>query len=211
MPQTALLITVAAVAMCIGSPVLATLTSRVDRRTVLAGSLTLYAIGHALCAFAPSLTVLIVVRTITLWAPQCSLRKRQQHLGSSSRRSAGGGDHCGLPRLVSRLGRWQPTVGWLGCALGWRQTFGLFAALRGRRDLGASRGAAGLHRHVTFARRVAAGGQHPALIAILVVTAVSASGQFTTFAYIARRLLRTRSTRHRIRCHWHWCCSASRV
>ena len=65
-PQTALLITVAAVAMCIGSPVLATLTSRVDRRTVLASSLTLYAIGHALCAFAPSLTVLVVVRTITL-------------------------------------------------------------------------------------------------------------------------------------------------
>ena len=65
-PQTALLITVAAIGMCIGSPVLATLTSRIDRRTLLTGSLAFYAFGHALCAFAPSLTMLIIVRSVTM-------------------------------------------------------------------------------------------------------------------------------------------------
>ena len=58
-------------------------------------------------------------------------------------------------------------------------------ALRGRRDLGASRGAAGLHGTSLSRDAWRQVVQAPALIAILVVTAVSASGQFPTFAYIA--------------------------
>ena len=194
-PQAALTITVAAIAMCFGSPILATLTSDIDRRTVLAGSLALYAVGHAVCAFAPNLTVLIVLRSVTLLGAAVFTPQAAATLGlviAPERRAAAITAVFLGWSVASVIG--TPAAAWLGAHIGWRATFGAFALLcvvgiiwvyrvvpRGLRG-------APLSREAWF--RVI---RHPALIAILAVTAVSSSGQFTTFAYIAPFIANTLS------------------
>ena len=186
-PQTALLITIAAIGMCIGSPVLATLTSRIDRRTLLTGSLALYAVGHALCAFAPNLTMLIIVRSVTMMGAAVFTPQAAATLGlviAPERRAAAITAVFLGWSVASVFG--SPAAAWLGAHIGWRWTFGVFALVcllgvvwvyrvvpRGLHGVSLSRDA--------WMRVL----KHPALIAILLVTAVSASGQFTTFAYIA--------------------------
>ena len=186
-PQTALTITIAAVAICFSSPILATFTSHIDRRTVLAGSLALFAIGHALCAFAPNLFTLIVLRTVTMLGAAIFTPQAAATLGiviAPERRAAAITAVFLGWSVASVMG--SPLSAWLGAHVGWRGTFGLFAGLctvgviwvfrvvpKGLRGVALSRDA-----WVQVAK-------HPALIAILLVTVASATGQFTTFAYIA--------------------------
>ena len=186
-PQTALLITIAAIGMCIGSPVLATLTSRIDRRTLLTGSLALYAVGHALCALVPNLTMLIIVRSVTMMGAAVFTPQAAATLGlviAPERRAAAiTGVFLGWS-VASVFG--SPAAAWLGAHIGWRWTFGAFALVCVMGVVWVYRVVPrGLHG-VSLSRdawmRVL---KHPALIAILLVTAASASGQFTTFAYIA--------------------------
>ena len=186
-PQTALLITIAAIGMCIGSPVLATLTSRIDRRTLLTGSLALYAVGHALCALVPNLTLLIIVRGVTMMGAAVFTPQAAATLGlviAPERRAAAiTGVFLGWS-VASVFG--SPAAAWLGAHIGWRWTFGAFALVCVMGVVWVYRVVPrGLHG-VSLSRdawmRVL---KHPALIAILLVTAASASGQFTTFAYIA--------------------------
>ena len=51
-----------------GAPVLAGLTSRFDRRMLLAATAALYAVGHGLAALAPEFWSLLVIRTVTMVA-----------------------------------------------------------------------------------------------------------------------------------------------
>ncbi len=186
-PQTALLITVAAGVMCFGSPVLATLTSRLDRRSVLCGALALYAVGHLLCALMPSLTALVVARSVTLLGAAVFTPQAAATLGlviAPERRAAAITAIFLGWSVASVFG--SPAAAWLGAQIGWRGTFAGFAAccLVGVvwvwRVVPPGLHGAALSREAWL--RVA---RHPALIAILLVTALSASGQFSTFAYIA--------------------------
>src|SRR6478735_4553279 len=61
-----LLITFGAVMLCIGSPVTAWLTSRIERRTLLAATLAILALGNAASAFAPSYASLLAIRLVML-------------------------------------------------------------------------------------------------------------------------------------------------
>src|ERR1700694_4404426 len=61
-----LLITFGAIVLCIGSPLSAWLTSRIERRTLLTGALAVLALNHAVSAFAPDYTTLLVIRLIML-------------------------------------------------------------------------------------------------------------------------------------------------
>jgi MFS transporter, DHA1 family, inner membrane transport protein len=186
-PQTALLITIAAIGMCVGSPVLAMMTSRIDRRTLLAGSLVLYAVGHVLCAFAPNLTALIVVRAVTLLGAAVFTPQAATTLGlviAPERRAAAITAVFLGWSVASVFG--SPAAAWLGAQIGWRWTFAGFSVVC---VIGVMwvlrvvpRGLFGASLSMQAWLRVA---RHPALIAILLVTAASASGQFTTFAYIA--------------------------
>jgi DHA1 family inner membrane transport protein len=63
-----LLITTGAVILCIGSPGVAWLTSRMDRRVLLTGTLVAIGLGHVVMALAPNFWVLLVTRGITLAA-----------------------------------------------------------------------------------------------------------------------------------------------
>ena len=186
-PQTALLITIAAVVMCVASPILATLTSRLDRRTVLASSLALYAVGHAACAFAPNLTTLIILRSITTLGAAVFTPQAAATLGlviAPERRAAAITAVFLGWSVASVIG--SPAAAWLGAHIGWRGTFGLFALTSVIGVVWVLRVVPrGLHGTSLSREAWMQMARHPTLIAILLVTAVSASGQFTTFAYIA--------------------------
>lgn len=66
--EASLLITFGAVVMCVGSPLLAWWTSRIDRRLLLATSLGLIAAGHVASAYASSFEMLIALRLLLLAA-----------------------------------------------------------------------------------------------------------------------------------------------
>ena len=61
-----LLITFGAVMLCIGSPVTAWLTSRIERRTLLTVTLAILALGNVASAFAPDYASLLAIRLVML-------------------------------------------------------------------------------------------------------------------------------------------------
>src|SRR6266853_2707078 len=61
-----LLITFGAIMLCVGSPVTAWLTSRIERRSLLTATLAVLALTNAASAFAPDYTTLLVIRLIML-------------------------------------------------------------------------------------------------------------------------------------------------
>lgn len=61
-PQAGQLLSLASLALCLGAPALAALTSRVDRRLLLVASLLAVALGHAACALAPDHPTLLAIR-----------------------------------------------------------------------------------------------------------------------------------------------------
>src|SRR3954453_9153855 len=61
-----LLITYGAVVLCLGSPLTAWLTSRIERRTLLLATLAMFAVGNAASAFAPGYISLLAIRVVML-------------------------------------------------------------------------------------------------------------------------------------------------
>src|SRR6202166_4244106 len=61
-----LLITFGAIVLCIGSPLTAWLTGRIERRTLLTATLGVLALTNAASAFAPDYATLLVIRLIML-------------------------------------------------------------------------------------------------------------------------------------------------
>ena len=64
--EAGLLIAYGAVILCFGSPLMAWATTRVDRRTLLAATLALLAIGQLGSAFAPNYLAVLVLRLLML-------------------------------------------------------------------------------------------------------------------------------------------------
>lgn len=185
--QASLIITVSAIAIGIGAPVLATLTWRIDRRILLCTSLAFYVVGHLVAALAPNLFVLIVARTAGLlgaavFTPQAAATLNLS-LAPERRAAAITSIFVGWS-IASVAG--APLGAWLGAHIGWRWTFVAFALLCvpgivwvarvvPKKLVGAN---LSLDAWLAVAR-------HPALIAILLVTVAYSSGQFTVFAFIA--------------------------
>ena len=61
-----LLITFGAIVLCVGSPVTAWLTSRIERRTLLAATLAILALTNIASALAPDYNSLLAIRLIML-------------------------------------------------------------------------------------------------------------------------------------------------
>jgi predicted MFS family arabinose efflux permease len=75
--EAGLLITFGAAVLCIGSPLTAWLTSRVERRSLLCGTLAVLAITNFASAFAPDYAVLLIIRLVmlaigSLYTPQAA-------------------------------------------------------------------------------------------------------------------------------------------
>jgi predicted MFS family arabinose efflux permease len=68
-PLTGQLITAGSVLMGVGAPLFAALVAKWDRRKLLAFTMAWYALFHALCAIAPSYTLLMILRVLAVVTP----------------------------------------------------------------------------------------------------------------------------------------------
>jgi predicted MFS family arabinose efflux permease len=181
-----LLITFGAVMLCIGSPLTAWLTSRIDRRTLLTTTLALLAATNSASAFAPDYATLLVVRLImlavgALYTPQAagtaalivSAEKRGStiayiFLGWSLAAAVG----LPLITFVASHYGWRAVyggIGVIGCLsfllLAWRLPAGLVGA---RVDL----------KTWTDVAR------NRMIVLLLLITTVQMSGQFVVFTFM---------------------------
>jgi MFS transporter, DHA1 family, inner membrane transport protein len=188
----ALLITFGAVVLCIGSPLTAWLTSRIERRTLLTATLALLALCNAASAFAPDFASLLVVRLImlgvgALYTPQAAgtaaLMMPAEKRGSTIAYVFLGWSLAaavGLPLITfiaSRYG-WRMAyggIGVLGCVsfvvLAWRLPRGLIGVpvdLKTWTDVGRNR----------------------MILLLLSITTLQMSGQFVVFTFMGPLLAR---------------------
>lgn len=188
------LISVGAVAMALGAPLLAVLWGGMDRRRLLTLALVWYAVGHAVSALMPSFATLLPVRAVAVlgaavFTPQAAAaitvlappgeRGRAMtfiFLGWS---------------VASVVG--MPLHAWIGETFGWRWAFVLVALL-------SAAAAVAVWRTVPHGVRppplsLRGWGQvltHPLLMGLVGVTVLSGAAQFTLFSYMApyyRRVL----------------------
>jgi predicted MFS family arabinose efflux permease len=181
------LITAGAITVCIGAPLLAALLSSMDRRMLLCASMLWYALFHMACALAPNFAGLLPLRVLALlpaavFTPQAAAVAGS--LVSPERRGQAITTVFLGWSVASVLG--SPIAALIGGLYGWRSTFWILAAL-------ALLSAALVWRHIPA--RV----QSPVisaamwkqtlssklLIVTVLVTALSASGQFVQFAYFS--------------------------
>src|SRR6476620_7508780 len=181
-----LLITFGAIVLCIGSPLSAWLTSRIERRTLLTATLGVLALTNAASAFAPDYTTLLVLRLVmlavgALYTPQAAgtaaLLVRPEKRGSTIAYIFLGWSLAaaiGLPLITfvaSRYG-WRAAyggIGVLGCVsfllLLWRLPGGLIGApvdLKTWTDVGRNR----------------------VILLLLAITTLQMSGQFVVFTFM---------------------------
>jgi DHA1 family inner membrane transport protein len=187
-----LLITFGAIVLCIGSPLAAWLTSRIERHALLSTTLAVLAFANAASAFAPDYATLLVIRLLmlavaALYTPQAAgtaalimpLEKRGGtiayiFLGWSLAVA------IGLPLvtfIASRYG-WRATYGCIGVAacfscllLAWRLPGGLIGApvdLKTWADLARNR----------------------LIVLLLLITTLQVSGQFAVITYLGPLLMR---------------------
>ena len=181
------LISVAAMVMAVGAPLLAAWVGGMDRRRLLTLSLAWYAIGHALCAVLPDFTSLLPVRALCMLAAAVFTPQAAAAMGWLAPP-----EQRGRAITFIFLG-WSvasvfglPLHSYIGEAFGWRYAFALVAVL-------AAFGATWVWRALPNGvrppplslqawREVLT---HPVLMSMVAVTALSGAGQFTLFAYFA--------------------------
>ena len=181
-----LLITFGAVMLCVGSPLTAWLTGRIERRTLLTATLALLALANAASAFAPDYTSLLVIRLVmlavgALYTPQAAgtgaLIVPAEKRGSTIAYIFLGWSLAaavGLPLITfvaSRYG-WRAAyggIGVIGCfsflLLAWRLPRGLVGAavdMKTWTDLG----------------------RNPMIVLLLLITTLQMSGQFVVFTFM---------------------------
>ena len=170
-----------------GAPVLAGLTSRFDRRMLLAATAALYAVGHGLAALAPEFWSLLIIRTVTMVAAALFTPQAAATVGllvpTEKRSEAIAFIFIGWS-MASVVG--IPLGSILGAEFGWRATFfamaGLSAVAFAVVLLSLK---SGLRvQPLQFSSWVAVF-KNPILLCIMMVTLLSMSGQFTVVSYLA--------------------------
>ncbi|WP_409410716.1 MFS transporter [Bradyrhizobium sp. sBnM-33] len=187
-----LLITFGAIMLCIGSPVTAWLTSRIDRRNLLVATLAVLALSNIASAFAPDYASLLVIRLLmlaigALYTPQAAgtaaLIVPEERRGSTIAYIFLGWSLAaavGLPAITFIASRysWQAVYGAIGAMsclsfllLAWRLPRGLMGAPV---DL----------------KTWAAIGRNRMILLLLLITTAQMSGQFVVFTYMGPLLAR---------------------
>jgi MFS transporter, DHA1 family, inner membrane transport protein len=185
--QAGQLIAVGALAIGLGSPVMSALTSKIDRRVLLTGSLASYAALYAASALAPGFDMLLALRILALLAAAVFT---PQAAAAAGRLAGPAGASAAVVFVflgwsISSVAG-MPLGSLFGALAGWRAAFagmGLCAALAaGAVWFALPRGMAGLQLSWAAWRSVFGS---PALMLVLSVTALSAAGQFALFTYLA--------------------------
>jgi DHA1 family inner membrane transport protein len=188
----ALLITFGAMVLCIGSPLTAWLTSRIERRRLLTATLAVLAVSNLASAFAPDYTTLLVIRLImlmigALYTPQAAgtaaLIVPAEKRGSTIAYIFLGWSLAaavGLPLIsfaASRYG-WRAVYGGIGL-------FGCFSFV-----LLAWRLPGGLIGATVDLKTWTAVGRNRTIVLLLLVTTLQMSGQFVVFTFMGPLLMK---------------------
>jgi DHA1 family inner membrane transport protein len=181
------LIAICAVMMGVGAPVLATLLTRIDRRSLLSLTMLWYAIGHGLSALAPNYESLCVIRALAVLSAAVFTPQAAAAMGwmapPDQRGRAITFVFIGWA-LASVIG--VPLTSWIGERLGWRVAMAVIAA--------GSAGSAWLV-HASMPRGVLPPPlswqswrqvfSSPILVAVVLVSCFQSAGQVTVLAFIA--------------------------
>lgn len=186
-----LLVTWGAVVLCVGSPVMSGLTSRVDRRRLLGGALLLMAIGHLASAFAPNYGVLLATRILMVVAAAPFTPQAASTIAllvpAAERASAIAFVFLGWSLSVAAG---LPIIKLLAAQIGWRASFGALAGVAlVAFVLVAWSLPAGLRGTAVSLKSWAAIGRHRQIRLILLLTAVLVAGQFAVFTFLAPLLV----------------------
>ncbi|MGW2650311.1 MFS transporter [Streptomyces sp. NPDC001393] len=128
--QAGLLITVFAVGMVVGAPLMAMLTLRLPRRWTLVLALAVFAIGHVIVALTSNFSLLLAARFLTamatgaFWAVANVVAARAAGPAASSRALGVVGSGAMLANVVG-----VPAGAFAGQLMGWRGPFWALAAL----------------------------------------------------------------------------------
>ncbi|MCA1362649.1 MFS transporter [Bradyrhizobium sp. IC3069] len=181
-----LLITFGAVTLCVGSPLTAWLTSRIERRILLATTLAVLALGNLASAFAPDYTSLLIIRLAmlavgSLYTPQAAgtaaLIVPAERRGSTIAYLFLGWS------LAAAVG--LPLITFIASRYGWRAAYGGVGALGCvSLLLLLLRLPAGLQGAPVDLKTWAAVGRSRTILLLLAITMLQMSGQFVVFTYM---------------------------
>lgn len=181
-----LLVTYGAIVLCVGSPLTAWLTSRIERRVLLTSTLAVLALGNIASVFAPDYASLLVIRLVmlavgALYTPQAAgtaaLIVPAERRGSTIAYIFLGWS------LAAAVG--LPLITFIASRYGWRAAYGGIGAL-------------GCVSFLLLLVRLPAGlkgtpvdlktwrevGRDKAILLLLVITTLQMSGQFALFTFM---------------------------
>ncbi|MGK0687558.1 MFS transporter [Serratia marcescens] len=187
-PSAGLLVTIYALGVAIGAPVLTALTSRIPRKMLLVGLMVLFTLGNLLAWQSPSYESLVSARLLTGLAHGVFFS-----IGSTiatslvAKEKAASAIAIMFGGLTVALVTGVPLGTFIGQQFGWRETF-LAVSLIGAVATVASiilvpnniknQGSAGVREQLKVLT-------HPRLLLIYAITALGYGGVFTTFTFLA--------------------------
>ncbi|PLR36707.1 MFS sugar transporter [Chimaeribacter californicus] len=187
-PSAGLLVSIYAVGVAIGAPVLTALTSRIPRKMLLVGLMLLFTLGNLLAWQAPDYTTLVIARLVTGLSHGVFFS-----IGSTiatslvSKEKAASAIAIMFGGLTIALVTGVPLGTFIGQHFGWREAFlavsciGLLAMLASLVLLPGSlknKQSAPLIQQLQVLT-------HPHLLLIYAITALGYGGVFTTFTFLA--------------------------
>jgi predicted MFS family arabinose efflux permease len=181
-----LLVTFGAIMLCIGSPVAASLTSRIERRTLLTATLAILALGNLASAFAPDYASLLAIRLVmlavgALYTPQAAgtaaLIVAPEKRGSTIAYIFLGWS------LAAAIG--LPLIALIASRYGWRAAYGGIGAIGFISFLLlAWRLPGGLTGSPVDLKTWADVGRNRLIMLLLLITTLQMSGQFVVFTFM---------------------------
>jgi len=181
-----LLITFGAIVLCVGSPVTAWLTSRIERRNLLGATLAILALTNIASAFAPDYASLLGIRLVmlavgALYTPQAAgtgaLIVPEQKRGSAIAYIFLGWS------LAAAVG--LPLITFIASRYGWRAAFGGIGAIGAVSFLLlAWRLPRGLRGSPVDLKTWIDVGRNRMIVLLLLITTLQMSGQFVVFTFM---------------------------
>jgi len=181
------LVTYGAVVLCIGAPLIAWLTTRVDRRVLLVAALALVAAFQAASALAPNYATMVLLRLLLVGAAAVYTPQAAATIAlivpERERASAIAVVFLGWSLAIAGG---LPLVTFIATHFGWRAAFGMLgaASVIGALLVAVSvpKGLQGRPLSLASFGTIARNGR---IVTILAITLIQTSGQFVVFVYLA--------------------------
>ncbi len=184
--EASLLITLGAVVLCIGSPLSAWVTSRIDRRILLASAVAAMVLGNLASAFTTNYAVLMALRIATLAIAALYTPQAAGTVGLIAPPEKRGGliAYVFLGwSLAAAVG--LPLISYVSSHFGWQIAFGGIAVIAALCVVlllvKLPRGIAGVPVDLATWSSVL---RNPLIMLLLIITSLQIAGQFAVYAFI---------------------------